>query len=674
MPPFRRYYNWQNYWNRRRRRWPRTRRFRKTFRTRRFRRRLRVRRKRRPRIRKKLKHLKIVQWQPVRIRNCRIQGIFPLFQAGWGRYSNDYEMYRESYVPEYQPGGGGWSIFQLSLNSLYTEHQQLMNWWTKSNNDYNLVRYTKCKLKFYRQPHTDYVVNYQTQYPFEIGKFHFASSHPQRLLMYNHKIIVPSYATLPYLKKHYFKKTIRPPKQFLNKWYFQSKFCKFPLIMITSAACSLSEYYLSERAESNNISLYSINTDVFTHKNFRDVNYQHHQFGYIPNASYYMYGTKNGPLTGKPKIKELIYLGDTMRNQPGDPINNADFGGTTYTNTKWGNPFWKDYITKNSRTWISTVQPLEVFKKKEEREQTADNVTEMTKDIITHCRYNPFADKGIGNTAKWLNTNLLQNNWETDAGPDFTIQGFPLWILLWGWEDWTRKLKRLNNLDTEYVLVIHSPYIEPKLKAYVFMSESWCTGQGPYNQNADEISTFNNFNWQPCWQYQKEAIETILMSGPAVPRNHGQIQAHMHYAFFFKWGGQPNYTEKVADPCSKDDWALPNNLLEEFEITNPNNDPTKEIYSFDIRRNILTEQAAERLKQDSETEFSLFTDGETTTAVPLQTKYKKKKKKTQTKEKSIQTLQLHLQQLRQHRQHLRQRYQQLTKQLLNTKSKTANSE
>nr|UGV33979.1 MAG: ORF1 [TTV-like mini virus] len=676
MPPYRRPPYYRTYWRNRRRRRPYTWRFRKTLFRRRNRRRKRVRRRRQPKIRRKLRHLKIFQWQPVRIRNCRIQGMFPLFQAGWGRYSNDYEMYKNSYVPEYQPGGGGWSIFQISLNTLYEQHKQLMNWWTKSNNDYNLVRYIKLKLKFYRQHNTDYVVSYQTQYPFEIGKFHFPSSHPQRLLMYNHKIIVPSYSTLPNWRKDYIKKTIRPPKQFLNKWYFQSKFCRFPLIMINAAACSLKEYFISDRSESNNISLFSINTDVFTHKNFRDTNYKHHQFGYIPNASYYMYGTVNGTTEGKnPKRGELIYLGDTTRNMPGIPINNKPFGGTTYTNTEWGNPFWKEYINKNSKTWISTVQPLEVFKETTQREETADNITEMTKDIIIHCRYNPNLDTGEGNVAKWLNTNLLQNNWETEAGPDFTIQGFPLWIMLWGWEDWTRKLGRLNNLDTEYVLVIHSPFIYPKLKAYVFMSQSWCTGQGPYNQPHEEISQYNRLNWQPCWQYQKEAIEDLLMCGPAVPRNHGQIQAHAHYSFFFKWGGQPNYTEKIADPCSKQDWALPNNILEESEISNPNNDPTKEIYNFDIRRNLLTQAATERLKQDSEIECSLFTDGEqTSTTVPLQTQYKKKKKKTQTKEESLQTLQLHINQLRQHRQLLRQRYNRLTKQLLNTKYTKANSE
>lgn len=605
--------------------------------------------------------------------------MFELFQAGWGRYSNDFELYKESYVPEYQPGGGGWSIFQLSLNNLYEENQKLLNWWTKSNKDYNLVRYISLKLRFYRQQNVDYVVNYQTSYPFEITKFHFPSSHPQRLLTFHQKIIVPSFSTLPHKKKAYITKKILPPKEFLNKWYFQSKFCRFPLIMITSAACSLQEYFIGNRAESSNVSLFSINTDVFTHKNFRDVDYQHHAFGYIPNASYYLWGTENGVIPPtKPNKMDLIYLGDTTRNSAGVPIGSKDkFGGTSYTNTKWGNPFYKNYINKDSKVYICNLQPPQPVGEPDtgsahNREKPADNIELISKDIMIHCRYNPYADKGDGNIAKWLNTQLLENGWETEAGPENTISGFPLWLLLWGWEDWTRKLGRLKNLDTDYVLVIHSKYIKPTLKAYVFMSDSWTTGRGPYEQDTEYISQFHNFNWQPSWQYQKEAIENLLMSGPGVARNKGQIHAHMEYNFLFKWGGYPNYTEQVTDPCSKRDYPIPNNLLSRLQIENPTNDPTKEIYPFDIRRNLITKTATKRLFKDSKTETSLFTDGESTSS--NKTPKKKKKKKTQTTKKTFKTLQQQLQRLRDHRYHLRQRFYKLTKQLQSSKSTAATSE
>lgn len=134
--------------------------------------------------------------------------MWSLFAAGYGRYSNDYEIYRESYTPERQPGGGGWSTFKLSLGNLYSENEKLLNWWTKSNKLLNLCRYTSCTLRFYRQETVDYVATYSTHYPFVITKFQFPSTHPQRLLLYNQKVVVPSFLTAPLLKKRYIKKKI----------------------------------------------------------------------------------------------------------------------------------------------------------------------------------------------------------------------------------------------------------------------------------------------------------------------------------------------------------------------------------------------------------------------------------------------------------------------------------
>nr|UGV38234.1 MAG: ORF1 [TTV-like mini virus] len=674
MPAFTRWRQRRRY-PYRRRRYYRKWRPRQTIRRRRFRRRQAVRKKRHYFRKKKLKKLRLNQWQPERIRKCKIKGMFCLFQAGYGRFANNFEMYKDSIVPSHEPGGGGWSIFQLSLNNLYQEHTKLMNWWTKSNNDYNLCRYIQCKLKFYRTYDTDYVVQYQTQYPFEVGKFHYPSNHPQRLLMYHKKIVVPSYQTQPHNKRKYIVKTIKPPKEFINKWYFQNTFCRFPLVMISTSACSLDNFFIGPRAESNNVSLLSINTNIFSHKNFRDI--EHHIFGYIPNASYYMYGTRNGNPTIKPKRSELIYLGNTTKYTEGTPIQaNEEFGGSTYPFSKWGNPFFHRFIGKDQQLWISQKQPSEVLKKQSPTtDPQINDVTNFTNDILKHCRYNPFRDKGEGNIAKWLNVNLLENGWHTEAGPEFTIQGFPLWIMLWGWEDWTRKNKKLNNLDTEYILVVHSQYIEPTLPAYVFMNLSWAQGQGPYNQPAAEISTYNLFNWQPCWQYQKEAIDDLLMSGPGVCKNNSQISAHMEYNFLFKWGGAPNYIEKVADPCSKTDYALPSKILQGYEIQNPQNDPTREVYSWDFRRGLLTQTAAKRLKRDSDSDCSMFTDGEpdSTLGVPVQKETQTTQKK-KTKKKTKETLQQQLLKYKQHRQLLRKRFLQLTKQLQSTKLEQALSE
>ncbi len=37
------------------------------------------------------------------------------------------------------------------------------------------------------------------------------------------------------------------------------------------------------------------------------------------------------------------------------------------------------------------------------------------------------------------------------------------------------------------MLVIHSPFISPPMQAYVFVSESWVNGNGPYNLPRNEV-------------------------------------------------------------------------------------------------------------------------------------------------------------------------------------------
>nr|UGV38043.1 MAG: ORF1 [TTV-like mini virus] len=672
MPPFRTYYrNRFRPWRRRRpfRKW----RFRNNLRRRSYRRRRTVRRKKRRyrHIKKKLKSLPLRQWQPYSIRKCRIQGMFPLFNAGKGRYSNNFEPARESLTNPTFPGGGGWSAFQLSLSTLYTEHERLLNWWTHTNKHLNLVRYQGVTLRFYRQPTTDYVASYQTNYPFELTRYHYMSTHPERQLMFNHKIIVPSFKTAPLNKKTYIKKTVKPPKQFINKWYFQKQFSTFPLIMITCSACSLDSYYISPKAKNNTLHIWSLNTKIFQRSDFKQQKTS--PMGYYPKASYYMYGTHNGHLQGNPKVGDLIYLGNTDTNQEGETSQNYKFGSLSegkYLFPQWGNPFFFNFIDKTQKVWVTQAQPTTVYTG---NNTTVTNITEMHEDIVTLCSYNPHRDKGYGNSVYWHPNFQPGDQWAEPSDPDLIIRGFPLWILMWGWEDWTRKLAKIHHIDTDYLLVIRSQYIEPQLPAYIFMSDSWVNGQGPYHIDREETPVFYMKNWQPSWQYQKEAIEEILMSGPGTCKEENQIQAHLHYTFKMKWGGAPAFTDPISDPTQQPDYAIPNNQLQGPEIENPENDPTKEIYTFDTRRDIITMQAAKRIKTDSKTDCSLFTDGvptgSSTTSIPIQrSPQKKKRQASQTTKKDKKALLQQLQLYRQHRQQLQQRFQRLTKKLLNSKS------
>lgn len=593
--------------------------------------------------------------------------MWSLFAAGYGRYSNDYEIYRESYTAERQPGGGGWSTFKLSLGNLYSENEKLLNWWTKSNKLLNLCRYVKCTLRFYRQENVDYVATYSKNYPFVITKFQFPSTHPQRLLLYNQKVIVPSYLTAPHMKKRYIKKHIYPPSEFYNKWFFQSDFSTFPLVMITASACSLNDYFISDRAESNNVTLYTLNTTIFQHKNFKELTIK--TFGYQPKASYYIYGTQNG--VTKPKEGQLIYLGNTTKRDPGEPNKLAQWDDK-YPYTKWGNLFWHSYLSGDSRLWVSQQQPSAIYTSTPTAE--AKNITEMSNPIFVQCRYNPWLDKGYGNKAYWVKVTELGKGWADEPPSDLKIEGFPLWILLWGFEDWTNKLQKTQHLWDSYALVVISPYIKcpEQIKYYVFVSKTFIDGVGPYGTDREQVPDIYLNNWYPCWQYQKEAIEDLLMCGPAVCKNRNNIHAHMGYTFYFKWGGNPTTMDSVYDPSTQPTYALPNKISQGLEIENPEKDPTKTLYPFDIRRDFITQTAAKRLKKEPTITTALFTDGVSNQefSPTIQASQTEEDDQASTSEEEEPPLQLQLQQLQYKQQQLLNRFRKLSTQIQSTKLHT----
>nr|UGV42208.1 MAG: ORF1 [TTV-like mini virus] len=668
MPPFNYYRRRFNRW--RRPRWTRRRRPRKAV-FRRYRRTKWVRRRRKKNIRKKkLKKIILRQWQPSHVKKCKIRGIFSLFAAGYGRYSNDWELYRESLVPQGEPGGGGWSIFQLSLGNLYNQNEYLLNWWTKSNKHLNLCRYISATLRFYRTERTDYVVSYSTKYPFQLTKYEMASSHPQRLLTYNQKVIVPSFETAPHIKKRYYKKKIYPPSEFYNKWFFQSDFSPFALVKLTTAACSLNNYFINDRSVNNNVRLYSLNTKIFTFKNFKEQTFT--SFGYHPKPSFYLYGVASKPLSGLPKKQDLVYLGNALYNQPGQEETKA--WDSSYNYAKWGNMFFYEYLNDSREVYVSTVQPSQVLTGT--MTETASNITELTSPIIQECAYNPFKDKGYDNEAYWVDITKQEQGWDTYPSDDLIIKGFPLWILLWGFEDWTRKLQKIHHIDNDYALVVKTKYISPSLPHYIFVSDSWVHGQGPYHQDINEISQYHNQNWNISWQYQKEAIENILMSGPGVCKNNFTIHAHMGYSFYFKWGGNPSTMESVYDPTTQPSYPLPNKIHQGFEIENPIQDPTKRLYSFDVRKDFITQTAAKRLKTDSTFEPIVFADGTTATtsySPQIQTQTEQDHQTETSEEEKTPPIQ-QLQQLNQLQQQLQHRYRVLKQTLQRLELDTVNSE
>ncbi len=78
-------------------------------------------------------------------------------------------------------------------------------------------------------------------------------------------------------------------------------------------------------------------------------------------------------------------------------------------------------------------------------------------------------------------SDATNNNWEPPKNENLIIRGYPFWLMLWGWEDHTRKLSEIRDLDNNYVLVLRSKYFSESYPAYVLLNESFVNGRAPYN-------------------------------------------------------------------------------------------------------------------------------------------------------------------------------------------------
>lgn len=648
MPPFqRRRYYYRNYWNYRKpRSYYRRRRFRKSI-FRRKRRRRRVRRKRFSKHTRKLKTIKINQWQPSSIKKCKIQGYLCLFQAGPGRYGNNYPLWKESYFPEHYPGGGGWSIQQLSLGILFKEHKDYMNYWTRSNSRLNMCRYYGCRIQLFREPYTDYIFSWFDGLPKTVNNMFYASYHPLRLLTHNRKKILPSNQTQPHKRKPYKTVFIPPPRLMKNQWFFQQQLSDFPLVTFVASACSLTGMFGSTKSISNNATLFCLDTDIMPSPTFQYKNTAPPKWGYTLGTQY-LYGLPQPqhPFTQN-KQGDCIYLGNTMQQQEGDEITHTttlDFE-SKYTKDKWGNPFYWMYTSGNAALVQNSENPT---KMSTNRTTSLDASWEKQTHYIFKARYNPFHDKGIGNVVYFIPTyDKGTTTWDPPKDPDLIWRDKPLWLIFWGLEDIVKRMGKCTNLDMDWILVFKSSYLLPPQKHYVILSYDFVHGRGPYDTDKEFMTKDDLTHWFPRYKYQRQAVDNIIRTGPAVATgdNVQNIQAKCKYTFYFKWGGNTEPQETIFDPNSQPITPTPNNFSFSDEIIDPSTDITSEIYPWDFRRHILTETAAKRIKESPITDQTLFTDGrQSSTDIPLwkETTQEEETPKTQTEE-IFQQLQ-HLQQ------------------------------
>lgn len=571
-------------------------------------------------------------------------------------------------IPEFWPGGGGWSLLVFSLESLFEDFQRLQNIWTNSNAGLPLVKYLGASLKFYQEKNTDYLVVYDTCWPMVDTPLSHADSSPHSMFLKKRKITIPSLQTRK-KRRPYKKVRIHPPNQMYNRWYFQRDICKTPLLMLTTTAISLTEPFCSQKCKSNNITLTVLNPLIFRNYNFQTFP---QTSGYFPKYSTYedteikhpmwLWGTTSATANDTITVKKstianyhLIPLCQTLYAQVGKEITTA-----TYQNQiqNWGNPFYWHYLMDETyKIYISLMSPAEAKfllggTYGENKEYT---LTVPQGPLLQHVRYNPETDTGAKNKAYLISTS--KNNYtNTPESDNLKIEGLPLPVMLWGWTDWIKKAKLTPDPDENTILFIETDQFTPKLPFYVILDEDFLNGRDPYIPPIDgapaPLNNYSKQHWYPKLLYQDQSIEHICTSQPGCARNETYMQLFCKYKFYFKWGGCPKTLEKAYDPCLQSIWPTPDNIPGRLEIQNPNSKPETELYEWDWTNDYITQEAISRIQEHTEIDKQLVIPTASKNTPKTTIKAKPTTEETQaTEEKILHQFQL-LQQQREILQHL----------------------
>nr|UGV34796.1 MAG: ORF1 [TTV-like mini virus] len=566
-------------------------------------------------FKKKLKKITLKQYQPHCIRRCKIKGMVPLIQCTADRIAFNYDMYELSTVPARLPGGGGFGIKNFNLEALYSDHLYGHNVWTKTNTSLPLVRYSGCKFKFYQSDLTDYIVSFSNQWPLQSNLGMYNTMQPSVHGMLQHKLLVPSRRTYP-KKRPYFIKRISPPTQLQNKWYWQVDIAKTPLVMIRTTATSLEHFYLSPNAQSSNITIKHLNSGLIRNRNFKKPPTDGYYASGEGTQKVWLYTTRqnyNNDINSI-QIKNLVFLGDSVHNTQGQAYSDINPTSGSYQTTwdtqnkqYWGNPFYTDYLTGNAPVFQSkTSYPTYLSQLKTDLTKKAEGLTQVF--LIHDLRYNPFNDKAEDQICYFKSVVKDEQGWEPPDNPDLTNERLPMWLLLWGFPDFQKKIKKLLNIDTEHILTIVQKHTRPIREFLVPLSESFIEGNSPYE---DEPNDIDFDRWYPCFQFQQEIYNEICKSGPGTvkPPKNTNIEAKAKYCFYFKWGGELPPMSTIEDPKNQPFYPVPSNQFGTNSLQNPQLRPESLLYSFDQRRDTLTETALKRIKKDWPLTETFVTDG-----------------------------------------------------------------
>lgn len=436
-----------------------------------YRRRLR-RGRRRGRRKRHRQTLVLRQWQPDVVRHCKITGWMPLIICGSGSTQNNFITHMDDFPPMGYSYGGNFTNLTFSLEGIYEQFLYHRNRWSRSNHDLDLARYKGTTLKLYRHHTLDYIVSYNRTGPFQISDMTYLSTHPAFMLLQKHRIVVPSLLTKPKGKRS-IKVRIKPPKLMLNKWYFTKDICSMGLFQLQATACTLYNPWLRDTTKSPVIGFRVLKNSIYTnlsnlpdHEGAREaIRKKLHPeslTGHSPNQKGWEYSYT--------KLMAPIYY-SANRNSTYNWLNYQDNYVATYAKFKakmtenlhliqkeylyhYPNNVTTDLINKNTLThdW-GIYSPYWL---------TPTRISLDWETPWTYVRYNPLADKGIGNAvyAQWCS----ESSCKLDPKKSKCImRDLPLWAICYGYVDWVVKSTGVSSAVTDMRIAIRSPYTEPAL-------------------------------------------------------------------------------------------------------------------------------------------------------------------------------------------------------------------
>uniref|UniRef100_A0AAU8H642 Capsid protein n=1 Tax=Alphatorquevirus homin29 TaxID=3048427 RepID=A0AAU8H642_9VIRU len=620
-------------WGRRRRRpWRlRRRRFRRSLRrgrrrryvSRRGRRRTYRRRRRRGRRRGRRKRHKptiiLRQWQPDVVRPCKITGWMPLIICGSGSTQFNFITHMDDFPPMGATYGGNFTNVTFSLEAIYEQFLYHRNRWSTSNHDLDLARYQGTTLKLYRHEYLDYIVSYNRTGPFQISDMTYLSTHPALMLLQKHRIVVPSFLTKPKGRRS-IKIRIKPPKLMLSKWYFTKDICSMGLFQLQATACTLNNPWLRDTTKSPVIGFRVLKNSYYSHlSNLADEENENRRRAIIKHLHpTTLTGTPPNAKGWEPTYTKLM-APTYYRAMPNSTYNWLNYQ-TNYALTikkfeedkatkldlinKEYHYHYPTYATKDFKTNSTLTHDYGIYSP---YYLTPTRISLDWQTPWTYVRYNPLADKGLGN--------IVYCQWCSEKTADVSttkskciMKDLPLWCIFYGYVDWVIKSTGVSSAATDMRVMIISPYTEPALigstpeQGFVPVSDTFCNGDMPFLAPYIPIKWW--VNWYPCIAHQKEVIEAIVNCGPFVPRDQTKPswEITLGYKMNWKWGGSPLPSQAIDDPCQKPTHELPDpdRHPRMLQVSDPTKlGPKTVFHKWDWRRGMLSKRSIKRVQEDS---------------------------------------------------------------------------